>query len=923
MIALFHPLQELGPLGEDLAALCCRAWYLRQADVAQAHSLMQRARALLKHTPPQTGGHANLWDLRLDLIEAEWRWLAAEHSAAQAQLHAIEQACAKPDSRAALLLLCDAACLAFWVEFESPQPAQAIPHAQRMLQLAQQADDAQRSAYAQALLQGPLILRTSPENLPALPWEDVKLEALDPVLLAEVGNLMGMRWHQTAQISRAAECYTLAWQAALSSGQLRRASIAASNVSRCLVNLNDHAGALLWTERALHGLQELGWPAVLGNALVQYAECLLLLGQIDNARSVIGQALQSLQTLEQSRHICMCLHKAGDVALAERDGAAALRHFEQLLGVAHSLDYDSYLCIATLGRVRALLLLEQHEQVQALAQDWLPRAAARANWLLQADLLQALAQSLCACGKRQAELEALQEALAVRRKIDGMQIPPPLLEALADACAALGREREAWLARKEANAMRDRLHATEAGKRVQALQIRRQLQQMEQQAQHLQKLAHSEAERAAALQDSNQTLALLGEIGRQITAQRELPELLSTLQTRLQELLRADYCTLLLADDDNCILHSVFRIEDQQILPPYQIPYDHEKSFSTLCRRERRLVFFNQSPQGDLPRLQDSKPTNSAMFGPLIVQQRVVGVLSIQSPKENAYSEREILIFENLCAYAAIALDNAQAWQALRESRAQLVQHAKLASLGNLVAGVAHEVNTPLGNSLMMVSSMHDLLRQLEQDFSAQRLRGSALQAWFEHAQEACDLLLHGLHSTAQLLHKLRANESAPAKHALRNLHLAEALHDLLQTQQARFAAAGHRLQVNLDPGLQAHSEAQALQQVLSALLDNALAHAFSGPGGEVHISAERKRNGALQLRVADNGCGIAPEHLGHVFDPYFTTRLGQGGNGLGLHHCYQLVRNHLAGRIEVISSKGGGACFLLELPAPAHDAAT
>jgi signal transduction histidine kinase len=145
---------------------------------------------------------------------------------------------------------------------------------------------------------------------------------------------------------------------------------------------------------------------------------------------------------------------------------------------------------------------------------------------------------------------------------------------------------------------------------------------------------------------------------------------------------------------------------------------------------------------------------------------------------------------------------------------------------------------------------------------------------------------------------------------------------DVVLTLQPQFKATPHRIEVEIPPDVTLDSFPGPLGQVLTNLINNALFHGFPGiPAGRVRIAADPAGD-HVRLLVSDNGRGIPPEHLSRVFDPFFTTRLGQGGSGLGLHIVYSIVTRVLGGRIMLTSQPGEGTTFNLELPliAPAQN---
>ncbi|MET0856000.1 MAG: ATP-binding protein [Telluria sp.] len=248
----------------------------------------------------------------------------------------------------------------------------------------------------------------------------------------------------------------------------------------------------------------------------------------------------------------------------------------------------------------------------------------------------------------------------------------------------------------------------------------------------------------------------------------------------------------------------------------------------------------------------------------------------------------------------------------------ELVRRDKLAALGALVAGVAHELNTPIGNSLMVATSFADRTRALNQAVAG-GLRRSELERYLADAGEAGELLVRNLTRAATLVAGFKQIAVDQASAERREFSLTALLCDL--AAPLRVAAKGARvgMQLAVDPELAMDSYPGPLSQVVAELFENCLAHAFpEGRGGTVRIGAAMRGRDQVEVTVTDDGAGIAPDVQAHVYDPFFTTRLGSGRSGLGLHVVHNIVSNILGGRIELRSALGQGASFTLLLPVAA-----
>ena len=258
----------------------------------------------------------------------------------------------------------------------------------------------------------------------------------------------------------------------------------------------------------------------------------------------------------------------------------------------------------------------------------------------------------------------------------------------------------------------------------------------------------------------------------------------------------------------------------------------------------------------------------------------------------------------------------------LRTAQDELVRAAKMAALGSLVAGVAHELNTPLGNGVMAVSAMAEATQDLKGAMQG-GLKRSDLQQLVESMEQGCDIATRNLRRAAELVQNFKQVAVDQTSAQRRSFELGEVVHEMVVSLKPSLGRTPYRIEVLVpESGLRLHSYPGALGQVIGNLIQNAVVHGFEGRAqGTVRITAGQGEAGHLWLRVADDGRGIAAEHIGRIFDPFMTTRMGRGGTGLGLHISYNAVVNLLGGTLTVASTEGQGACFDVRLPVEAPHA--
>jgi PAS domain S-box-containing protein len=264
---------------------------------------------------------------------------------------------------------------------------------------------------------------------------------------------------------------------------------------------------------------------------------------------------------------------------------------------------------------------------------------------------------------------------------------------------------------------------------------------------------------------------------------------------------------------------------------------------------------------------------------------------------------------------AARTAELSTALDTLSLTQEELVRRDKLAALGTLVAGVAHELNTPIGNSLMVATTMAEHARTLEENVAG-GLRRSTLDNYLERAHEANDILIRNLHRAATLVASFKQIAVDNTASQRRIFSLSELLADMALPLRIGIGSRPIAIEMTVADDLSMDSYPGPLSQVIGNVFDNCLVHAFEGEaGGTIRISAVLRAPDLIAIAIADDGAGIDAELTARVYDPFFTTKLGSGGSGLGLHVAHNIVTGVLGGRIELHSETGVGTTFTLLLP--------
>lgn len=259
--------------------------------------------------------------------------------------------------------------------------------------------------------------------------------------------------------------------------------------------------------------------------------------------------------------------------------------------------------------------------------------------------------------------------------------------------------------------------------------------------------------------------------------------------------------------------------------------------------------------------------------------------------------------------------DLVQTLDQLKVSQQSLVQSEKLASLGGIVAAVAHELNTPVGNALTVATTFEHKSREFTQAME-QGLRKSTLEKYVSDASHATELIARNLTRASDLVESFKHVAVDQTSSKRRRFNLTDTVGDLMTTLQPTIKHRPITTHFDIPQSIEMDSFPGPLCQVVSNLFNNSMIHAFEPDDeGSWSITAHQDGDKHVILRVSDTGKGIPKSVQAKIFDPFYTTRLGQGGSGLGLHIVYNISTAVLGGSVSVSSEPGQGTTFTLRLP--------
>jgi PAS domain S-box-containing protein len=251
----------------------------------------------------------------------------------------------------------------------------------------------------------------------------------------------------------------------------------------------------------------------------------------------------------------------------------------------------------------------------------------------------------------------------------------------------------------------------------------------------------------------------------------------------------------------------------------------------------------------------------------------------------------------------------------LKETQSQLVESEKMAALGSLVAGVAHEINTPVGIGVSMASLLEHETEKIVSTVKTGKMKVSALKEYLQTAQESSKLILNNLNRAAELVQSFKKVAVDQTSLDRRTFQVKSYIEEILLNLRHVMKRTKHNVEIFGDENLSLNSFPGAFSQVISNLVMNSLRHAYEEEDTGYMRFDITQRDDWVVINYQDDGVGITPENLSKIYEPFFTTARSIGGSGLGLHIVYNLVTQTLKGVIRCESEVGRGTKFTLELP--------
>ncbi|MFN6515129.1 MAG: AAA family ATPase [Nostoc sp. CreGUA01] len=331
----------------------------------------------------------------------------------------------------------------------------------------------------------------------------------------------------------------------------------------------------------------------------------------------------------------------------------------------------------------------------------------------------------------------------------------------------------------------------------------------------------------------------------------------------------------------------------------------------------------------------------SLLCTPLLYQGKITGILYLENNlTEGAFTTDRLELLRILSGQIAIAIENAQLYKNLQEfnqnleelvtkrtqelsetlvnlkaTQSKLVEAEKMASLGGLVAGVAHEINTPVGIGVTVASALVEHTSEFCSKYQSGGMKRSDLEKFFDLTTQSGNTLLINLNRAAELIQSFKQVAVDQSSEVQRVFKLKNYLHEILIQLRPKLKTSKHTIEIYGEENITLDSYPGALSQIVTNLLMNSLTHAYEPEDSGKLIFSFQQIEQQLHIEYADDGKGIAAENLSKIFEPFFTTKRSQGGSGLGLSLVYNLVTQKLKGEIECRSELGKGTKFIINFP--------
>ena len=257
----------------------------------------------------------------------------------------------------------------------------------------------------------------------------------------------------------------------------------------------------------------------------------------------------------------------------------------------------------------------------------------------------------------------------------------------------------------------------------------------------------------------------------------------------------------------------------------------------------------------------------------------------------------------------------ASSMETIQMARDQLIESERLATLGGLVAGITHDVNTPLGVSVTATSFLQDRVQKLQSAYDDKKLTGSTMASFLNDAQQTITLLTNNLTRASDLISSFKHVAVDQTSEVEREINVSDYVNEIVQSLAPNFKKTQHTIDINCPEDLSLKCSPGVLAQIITNMIINSLIHGFEDiEKGTIKLDIAMHENDLI-INYADDGKGLSEENLNRLFDAFFTTRRGKGGSGLGTHIMHSLITQTLNGKVEAFSQPNQGLQYKITIP--------
>ncbi|TAE15536.1 MAG: hypothetical protein EAZ95_08625 [Bacteroidetes bacterium] len=442
-------------------------------------------------------------------------------------------------------------------------------------------------------------------------------------------------------------------------------------------------------------------------------------------------------------------------------------------------------------------------------------------------------------------------------------------------------------------------------------------EEIKSQRDNVEQLAREISEQADELKRSYETLTILSRIGQTITASLDISNIFDNFFTYTTQLMDADSFRVIEFEEETGDFIYKFNIEKGTKKPLVKIQAGEGINPAILCAKEGRSIVVNKREDLELYGLDHyamRQGYNAMLYYPLFDNDKPKGAVGVFSKNADAYDVRDLEALTTLSTYVMIALKNAETYGKLNTAQAQLVESEKMAALGNLVAGVAHEINTPVGICVTAASRVDSKTQEFVKIMESGQMKRKDMTDYLEVATEGSKILLTNLKRAADLVQSFKRVAVEQSSEEKRMFNLKTYIEETILSLRPELKNKPVEVHLELEE-IEIDSYAGAFSQVLTNFIMNSLIHGFKGKeAGNIRIKTTTK-NKSMILTYSDDGNGMTPEVLEKIYEPFFTTNRSGGGSGLGMNIVYNLIAQKLGGKINVESAVGKGVTFTIEVP--------